>query len=307
MLDAFLLRRYPGDFERTVAIREFVEKLCRWFVDSGRADKQFLAQLCSGDEARYWQRLSEALLARELAAADLSFGSSNAGPDFVLEANGRRIWIEAICPMPSNVPAEWLRFLPGEVKDFPHQAMLLRWTAAIKEKAEKLLGNPEKGLRGYLDKGIVGPDEAYVIAVNGRMLRHVFPEMNGISGFPFAAEATFGVGCRRLHLDRATRRVLHQDYAHNPYIMRPQGEPVPACAFLDDRYRAVSAIWATDLDDTGILGNPRPMVVVHNPYAANPISVALLPAFDEYVLTVQGETGSLDRLDGRLNKPAPRA
>ncbi len=49
------------------------------------------------------------------------------------------------------------------------EAMLLRWTAAIKEKAEKLLGN--SGAKGYIQKGIAGPNDIYVVAVNARLLR----------------------------------------------------------------------------------------------------------------------------------------
>jgi hypothetical protein len=78
--------------------------------------------------------------------------------------------------------------------EFPHEPLLLRWTAAIKEKAEKLLGNAA-GAKGYLDKGIVATDDTYVIAVNGRLLRGPhFATINGISQFPFAVEAAFAVG-----------------------------------------------------------------------------------------------------------------
>jgi hypothetical protein len=66
---------------------------------------------------------------------------------------------------------EWLQSKLDEVITLPHEAILLRWTAAIKEKAEKLLGNADKGIAGYIDKGVVGAEDSYVVAINGRLLR----------------------------------------------------------------------------------------------------------------------------------------
>jgi len=77
----------------------------------------------------------------------------------------------------------------------PHEAMLLRWTAAVKEKAEKLLGNSVSGVKGYLQKGLAGTNDIYVVAVNARLLRGPnFASVTGISQFPFAAEAVFAIG-----------------------------------------------------------------------------------------------------------------
>jgi hypothetical protein len=59
---------------------------------------------------------------------------------------------------------EWLQSKLDEVITLPHEAILLRWTAAIKEKAEKLLGNADKGIAGYIDKGVVGAEDSFYIA-----------------------------------------------------------------------------------------------------------------------------------------------
>jgi type I restriction enzyme S subunit len=64
---------------------------------------------------------------------------------------------------------------------FPHEQMLLRWTSAIKEKWEKLIGSQDGTFKGWVEKGIVVPEDAYVIAVNGRQLRGAFPALTGIS------------------------------------------------------------------------------------------------------------------------------
>ncbi len=75
-----------------------------------------------------------------------------------------------ICPEPNGISATWLNFEPErkvKVVAFPHEEIILRWTAAIKEKGERLLGTPDGKEKGYLGKGIVGTEGAYVIAVNG--------------------------------------------------------------------------------------------------------------------------------------------
>lgn len=305
MLREYLLQRYPDGLDRRRQIRDFVESICQWFVDAGLSDNEFLIELCSGSEAVFWQRLTEVLLAVELHWAGLPVRSVRPGPDFLIERPEGRIWIEAICPEPSDVPTDWLQFAAGEVNTFPDRAILLRWTAAIAAKAEKLFGNPQKNFRGYLQKGIVSIDDAYVIAVNGRRLRDVFPQLNGINGYPFAVEATLGVGYRRIHIDRESRQIVDSDHEHRPFVTRVrEGEnatvSIPTCTFLDDSWAGVSAIWATDIDDSHILGNGRQIAVVHNPKATNPVPTGVLPAFTEYVATPNAEGFVLNGIDGRL-------
>jgi len=54
-------------------------------------------------------------------------------------------------PGTRGVPAGWLTFNEGST-DFPHVDILLRWTAAIKEKAEKLIGSADGTINGYLQQ-----------------------------------------------------------------------------------------------------------------------------------------------------------
>jgi hypothetical protein len=66
--------------------------------------------------------------------------------------------VEAVSPEPKGVPDDWMEHpKPGEFKvgDVPHTEVLLRWTAALKEKWDKL--------NIYREKAIVGENDAYVI------------------------------------------------------------------------------------------------------------------------------------------------
>ncbi|MDH5741533.1 MAG: hypothetical protein OEY77_14520, partial [Nitrospira sp.] len=75
---------------------------------------------------------------------------SNSGPrpDFLVLQGSRKVWIELICPSPVGLPGSWLNIEPGTAGNFPHQAILLRWTSAIKEKAEKLIGSTDGRVPG---------------------------------------------------------------------------------------------------------------------------------------------------------------
>lgn len=296
--------RYPQPGEHGERLRRAVEEACAAFLASGLGDNNAEQRLSSTDNGLYWQQFSEVLLAHELQRVGLQPQHAPEGPDFLIEHQGRRMWVEVICPLPIGLPPEWVGLQLGEVGNLPHEAILLRWTAAIKEKAEKLLGNSARGVRGYLEKGIVRPEDAYAIAINGRLLRDGvgFPQLMGISQFPFAVEATFSVGPLQVHMDRDSLRAIGTDHRHRPLIAKPRGAAVPADTFLDPRFAPISAVWAVDVDESPLLGRPSPMVVVHNPLGRSPLPPGLLPAQSEYIADDCGDGYLLNRRDGRLSE-----
>ncbi|RUX23484.1 hypothetical protein EOA23_23695 [Mesorhizobium sp. M2A.F.Ca.ET.042.01.1.1] len=298
-------RRLPQDSEQMVAMRERLIEICQNYLDSGFGDGNAEQRLCSPDDFTYYQQLSEVLLAHQLTTAGIDFTHQAIGPDFCINHNGRRIWIEVIAPTPANIPEAWLSATDG-VREFPHEAILLRWTAAIKQKAEVLLGNLP-GANGYLANGIVGPRDCYVIAINGRLLRGLggaLQALIGISQFPFAVEATFAVGPLQVRINRETLEASEPEHQQRYLIHKPVGQPVPADTFLDPRFAPISAIWAVDIDEFAVMDLPARMVVVHNPNAINPLPVGFLPAQDEYVASViDARTYRLDRVEGRTLRP----
>ncbi len=304
IIENFLLQRYPGN-GRPQTVRDEIANACNAFVKSGLADANFTRELCSGSEQKFWSCVSEALLAAHLRKVGLDPAPSHSGgPDFLMIENGRKIWIEVICPQPTGVPLDWLTLELDKVAviDFPHEQILLRWTSAIKEKAEKLIGSLDGVVKGYIEKGIVKSEDGYVIAVNSRQLRHgPFPALFGISQFPFAVEAVFAVGPYQIKIDRDTLKQTGAGHQHRPLISKPKGASVPAFTFLEERFQPISAIWAVDVDGSSSIGNSEPMAVVHNPKALNSLPIGFLPADDEYVATPIGtEEFELNRLDGCL-------
>ena len=154
-------------------------------------------------------------------------------------------------------PDHWLEHLkPGEFKvgDVPHNEILLRWTAAIKAKWEKL--------KVYHTKNIVAASDAYVIAVNGCQLG-AFPLNEGVSRYPYAVEAVYPLGPGALTIDKHGK-------IGNPFvttrlaIQTAKGAPVPTSLFLDKRCEIVGR--SLDRSEKSDL----PLVVVHNHVASIP-------------------------------------
>lgn len=288
-------------------MRERLIQVGQSFLDSGHGDCNAEQRLCSTDTSIYWQQLSEVLLGHQLTTSGIGFAHQSIGPDFCINLANRRIWVEVITPTPTNVPATWLAPANSGVRDFPHEELLLRWTAAIKQKAEVLLGNPPS-TPGYLANGVVAANDCYVIAVNGRLLRGydgAFDGLIGISQFPFAVEATLAVGPLQVRINRTTLQSSPAAHQQRYVIHKPRGQPVPADTFLDNRFRPISAIWATDIDEFSLLDRIPQMAVVHNPLAYNPLPIGLLPAQDEYVARqIDAENYQLDRVNGRASAPS---
>ena len=58
---------------------------------------------------------------------------------------------------------------------------------------------------------------------------------------------------------------------------------------------------AVNIDESWMIGNVKSIAVIHNPEAANPLPLHLLPSYDEYVATSDGiDAYRLDQFDGRL-------
>ncbi len=157
-IEEAIAQRYPHDHAPVVELRKRLNHIFGEYVETGRLDADAEQRLCSEDTHVYWQQLSEVLLGNQLSLAGVTYEHPKKGPDFLVEIEGQRIWIEVITPTPANVPEEWLSSAESGVRAFPHQEILLRWTAAIKQKADVLLGSEAYG-RGYLEKEIVKPED----------------------------------------------------------------------------------------------------------------------------------------------------
>jgi len=285
----YLERKYPGDGPRSL-YRAALERIISEFVASGFADAKYLGEFTSGDESKFWSCMSEALVFERIKSLLVPRRSIGKGPDFLLDCGGKKLWVEVVCPEPVGLPADWLHMKPNTAVTFPHEAILLRWTSAIKAKAEKLIGSADGRFPGYLQSGVVSQDDLYVIAVNGcRMRNGPFPALNGISQFPYAVEAVYPVGPYQIRIDRRTLQTVGHGYQERFHITKPTtGSTVPTFAFLDERYAPVTAIWAVDFNGERAIGNSEPSALVHNLNASRPLPRGTFDADVEFITSPAG-------------------
>ena len=144
----------------------------------------------------------------------------------------------------------------------------------------------------YIDQGTIDKDGCNVVAVNAILLRKsllMFPDIYAVGGVPYALQAVAAVGDLSIEMDVGSNGAANSCESvtpHRPSISKSKGEPVPAGVFLSDRFSYVSAVWALDVDESSFFGKPAPMqiVIVHNPYARQPLPANFLPAHQEYSL-----------------------
>jgi hypothetical protein len=239
----------------------------------GLPNADFVAEFTSGKKPSLSQRGWEMLLARHLHAQGHRLSCPGRGPDFRFEHNGLVVWVEAIAPEPRGIPTDWMTApRPGEtmVGSVPHDQILLRWTAAFKEKSTKL--------DEYIRKGIVSKNDAYVIAINGCQLGTI-PLDHGISRFPLALETVFPVGPLAMQIDQDTGRIQNSVVTERFGVLNANGSPVPTTPFVDPAYGGVSTLMACSMDRSA---HPNlPAYVVHNPLARVPVPERILGSITE--------------------------
>jgi len=302
-MESKVVERFRRDWPKPISeherIVEFLVETYRRYREEGLADPHFDNELATGSEYVYRQRVGEMLLADALWNDGFKLSSADNGPDLFAEKNGESFWIELITPEPTGLPAEYLESLkPGSgVFHYPAQELLLRWTAAIAEKSRKLLGSAERGVKGYLEKGIVRPGDRYVIAVNDRLLS-VWPDgMTGISQFPFPVEALLAVGPYETKINRETLETVGAGHQQRIFVLNKNDAKVRTNTFFDPEYAAISAVFGITLREEAVLGRPYRNALVYNPLAANPLPRKLLTSQEHWVCDVKPDSYTIHRLD----------
>ncbi|MBA4391224.1 MAG: hypothetical protein C0399_09820 [Syntrophus sp. (in: bacteria)] len=151
------------------------------FLD-GLEDPHFEQQLDQDPHAQLW----EMMLAKILKSEGYKPTRAKAGPDFVVEKDGKRIFIEAICvgpgeeDNPNSVPQ-----IVCEVPIapcVPVEQIVLRICSALRDKKLKY--------DNYLKKGIVSESDICIIAVSTSKIGHA---SSGLYP-PVIMRATHGLG-----------------------------------------------------------------------------------------------------------------
>jgi len=116
------------------------------------------------------------------------------------------------------------------MQETPNKQMLLRYLNSISEK--------QRQHTLWLQKGFVAPEDAFVVAVNPRRLRHEF----GDTDPPRILQAAYPLGSPYVALDPQTTEVVETGYQFRDKITRQKGAEVPTGIFLLNQYAGISAL-----------------------------------------------------------------
>jgi hypothetical protein len=283
----FLSKRFPESYVHHLG------DLLSEFSDSGLASPHVTSEVLSGEDGKLWARVWEAMLYRHLRGLGFDPGSSQMtksgerGPDFRIAHQDRTIWIEAVTPAPKGIPLEHLeppRKGHIEFKSVPYDEKLLRLTAVLKDKRDKL----------ELDKkrGIISDNDCTVIAVNSCRLHDWAPNDLGSSRLPLAVEAVFPIGPLAFPVTMNGQPDGEPANIPRYEIVKSNNSSVPTTYFLNPAYANVSALLACyhkpmmnpEYQKTGGIS----LTLVHNPLAAVPLPRGILGAERECVLVEKG-------------------
>lgn len=254
-------------FSAAPRVRAYYATIWREHYKAGLAGPHFVRELTRQSETTFRSRVWEMLLARHLRACGHAVTSLPQGePDFRFMIGDLTVWVEAISPTPgADLPRHWTTFDPANpgpaVGCVPNKEMLLRWTSAFKEKAERC--------REYRQKGVVGSADAFVIAIDGSQLSK-FPHTHGVSRLPFVVEAVFAIGPLAFQVDQSTGKLGRAFQTVEATVENRNKSLVPKERFYRPEFTGVSAV-------LGCCPSPHaapmlPVQIAYNPLAGAPIA-----------------------------------
>lgn len=252
----FLALRDDPDLKRQ---RRFLEHLWERFRDY--ADRQFVTQIRACLAQRFWEMyLGCELLNQKLELTPKP--KTPRGPDFrITRENDGPLWIEAMAPNPGCGASELPQPPSTECAVWvPENEFVLRYAAAMKEKAEKRAE--------YLAEGVVSDRDPFVIALNSCGLG--WPHSQG--EIPYCIQAVLPFGLWTIYLNRDSLEVENEGFQHRTVVLNKNQKPVFTTSFLGPKYEGISGILFSSADPVFLPENPgEEFFFLHNPNARNPL------------------------------------
>ncbi|MDH3505328.1 MAG: hypothetical protein OEM58_12475 [Nitrospirota bacterium] len=254
------------DHPRGIEHKRFVEDL--WCRFHHLADTHFREDARNHFSQRFW----EMYLAVALLDHGFNLGhQKDEGPEFYASVGNSRIWFEAIAPGPGEGPDQVPQIVFGEGDEVPIERILLRFTNALTEKRQRYAAS--------LDKGIISPEDHYVLAINSEGIRH---EPCGNS-MPYFIQAFLPFGPLTISIDTKTGEVKDSFHRYRPAVLKKSGSSVSTRAFLDQDASFCSAVLHSGVDCANHpvhLGGD--FSLLHNPNAQRPLDVAVFDWCEQF-------------------------
>jgi hypothetical protein len=213
-----------------------------WRLFAPLADPGFAQRLLPFDFHRRW---FEMYMGATLVSAGLevSAPTPGRGPDFQILADGRRIFIEAVCPTAGDpehddaVPEPVYTEAHGESQavQVPTDLITLRIASVVRAKLD--------AFDRYRRTGLVTAEDACIVAVNPREVPHAWADAK-----EYFYRSLYGVGNRFAVIDTQTREVVRTGREHRTLLIRSGGAAEAVAPLLDPNHADVSAILGSAAD-----------------------------------------------------------
>lgn len=242
-----------------------------WKLYQPHADRHFLSEV----KKQFHQRTWEMYVGCALLKNKISFSSENEGPDFLVQAGERKVWIECIACNKGEGADKVPPLQYGVVQDVPEDEMCIRIAHALKTKKETY--------DRYRKQERVGNSDPLVIAVNAGALGH--PETN----IPLLMKCVFGIHHQTVTIpkDGGAPRL---GWSYRDFIEKKNESKVSVTFFFENENASISAaLYCRNnvLNHSADLG--QDIVVIHNPFAANPLPQEVFVGLKNYKMDQNGD------------------
>ena len=250
--------------------RDWLESI--WQQYEPYADANFPNEFKKQFSQRAWElNLGATLLNRGYILGD----HRDIGPDFKISDGNRNVWIEAVAVRKGNGRDKVPNIENGKAIDVPEKEMLLRLTTGLGEKYRKYLS--------YLQDDHINSDDPYVIALDRSDLEHSDAQI------PLILKCLFAIGHQVLFLKREKPQPKTEGstWSAREKVNKISGSEVEMLMFRDDSFEGISAVIYCAQNILNSLRDPNRMgdnfVIVHNPFAKNPITKGFFKFGDEWL------------------------
>ncbi|MCK4904838.1 hypothetical protein KAS42_01145 [bacterium] len=263
--NSIFLKGLPKDSEFFPLRKRIVELFSS--ID-GLEDSHFEQELDRDTNARLW----EMMMAKMLKFEGYEPKSTDYGPDFVVEKDRKRVFIEAICPghgdehKPNSVPP--IVCGASIARKVPVAQIVLRIRSALEDKKQKYTQ--------YLEKGIVSANDVCIIAVSSSKLSPratLWP--------PTIMRATHGLGNPYVIVDQG-KGVVGEGVESCGSIPKVNGPDIDTKFFLSEDNSLISAVLYSDCSFFSLAFNLfEESMIIHNPKARVPLPKGFIKRIKE--------------------------
>ena len=255
-VDAEPLYELVRDDPEFVDAKDYIEHL--WCTFHDIADDHFLSKAPKSFHQHFWEMYLACTL-RSKGMELVRVGGE--GLEYYVKKDGQRLWMEAIAPTAGSFPNAVPSFTSREqLTEVPVEAILLRLTGAFRCKMNAYY----KAVR----KGIVLPNEQFVLAINARAIRDwpLHTEM------PLFVKALLPIGQQVFHINAGETSVAPPTHLRREQIATAAGSLVSTAGLLCDEAIPLAAVLHSEVDPLNcptLLGNDFDALL--NPRASPPL------------------------------------